>query len=97
MKNNTMVKFPKIEVLGKKLHENLNREHPKCVLDKNASRGKLPMVNAILQFRKKTALSECVTIHHRHHVEGIVHTIDGNGTFMVDCANARKLSKLHRG
>lgn len=32
-----MVKHPKIEALGKQLHENTKRECPKCMLDKNVS------------------------------------------------------------
>ena len=72
------VKHSRIETLAKTLLENINREYPNSLIDKNAHRGKIPIVTCILQFRKQTVLSECMPVHHRHHVDGILHTIDGN-------------------
>ena len=41
-------------------------------------RSKIPIVTCILQHRKQTVLSEHMPVHHRHHVDGILYTIDGN-------------------
>ena len=72
------VKYSRIETLAKTLLENIDSEYPNSLIDKNVHRGKIPIVTCILQFRKQTVLSECMPVCHRHHVDGILCTIDGN-------------------
>ena len=72
------VKHSRIEALAKTLLENINSEHPNSLIDKNVHRSKIPIVTCILQCRKQTVLNECMPVHHRHHVDGMLHTIDGN-------------------
>jgi len=59
-KNNT-IKYSKIESLAKKLHDNIKLHYPNSGLDKNVSRGKAPLVAAILRYQSKFQFSTYVT------------------------------------